>query len=903
MKENSNRGKIWIIVLVTVCLFCWEWIQAVLFSILYIILPFPFQMIDRLDQYMTRLDYRELLSYIDQELPEDLKLSWVEVDHEQKTFSCQYEIHSSYDHLKERIAGCLPIKELAERALYEVGGVPKSYEIRIVLQFGSPGDRIIFSNTADEDRAREAGGERFGGYQLIQMDVRMPCNLSSLSELSGVQYLFLDNTVIDDLSGLENLGDLIYLYYYSALPDRKNAFTEDEVLSIKQMYPVCRIKGYQEKEPEEPYPIDSLQAYQRFACHVEAGHEDLDAVLMTDLDLETWPYTLPSYDGCFEGNGYTIFNSTKEMIGKLGTEGRVEDLNLEQVQITEAADQTGAVAAYNYGEILDCQVSGYIKGAGYAGGIAGINCGLIENCRNRAAVVSGAVQKTAGDQKYEGYGAGGIAGYCGTSLEEGEVPKECGIVDCVNEGAVSASGLAAGICSRLEDRTDGMPPVNSVQELVEDFGFGEREPGEELPVPTAHTSHYAVRDCKNYGKITAESRWDDDAGTYTQAAGICADLYRGSLYHCANLGTVQFAPDAPDRSEDGGIYANQPMAIAGIMGFAPVEAHHIVDCVSLQGTIGASMRHENIMEISMEQLPLWEEGDLPYISNNWRFDLEETVKLCELEPLGIEESELSGDMDEIYLCREFLLKLPEGFVIREMESDGICYGLQIRYEGKDEAYSDYETWLIRKTADMEKALEEIRGSNSPEEWRMQKFVEEIYDTLPASHIWNIDSINLPFSACYSFEEGENGKIYLKDGLSFSQAYQYMWEGDHFLGNQTAMLLEGNQEDGLEAKWIFVFTNHVTNIRPSINYIQQIEDSFSPLNDGSICIQAEPGDSLWKLAEACTGDGTNYLWLADQNHRNPSDPLHVGELILLPDSERWLQRQELVHMSYLYAPSE
>ena len=95
MEENNNSGKKWIIAIITVCLFCWKSTQVVLFFIFNIFLIFitmPLRMMDRMDQYITRQEYRELLSYMDRELLDDLKLSQVDVDHEQRSFCCEYEL-------------------------------------------------------------------------------------------------------------------------------------------------------------------------------------------------------------------------------------------------------------------------------------------------------------------------------------------------------------------------------------------------------------------------------------------------------------------------------------------------------------------------------------------------------------------------------------------------------------------------------------------------------------------------------------------------------------------------------------------------------------------------------------------------------------------------------------------
>ncbi len=100
----------------------------------------------------------------------------------------------------------------------------------------------------DEDTAQKAQGEVSGGYHLISAEICLSCDLSSLSVLKDVEYLILNDTTIDDLSGLENMDDLIYLCYISSWEDGRNDFTEEQLLSIKQMYPKCYIRGYSEED-------------------------------------------------------------------------------------------------------------------------------------------------------------------------------------------------------------------------------------------------------------------------------------------------------------------------------------------------------------------------------------------------------------------------------------------------------------------------------------------------------------------------------------------------------------------------------------------------------------------------------------------------------------------------------
>ena len=62
---------------------------------------------------------------MDRELPDDLKLSQVDVDHEQRSFCCEYEIGAGYETVRAHLEEYLFMKELAERALLDVGSVPE----------------------------------------------------------------------------------------------------------------------------------------------------------------------------------------------------------------------------------------------------------------------------------------------------------------------------------------------------------------------------------------------------------------------------------------------------------------------------------------------------------------------------------------------------------------------------------------------------------------------------------------------------------------------------------------------------------------------------------------------------------------------------------------------------------
>lgn len=641
------------------------------------------------------------------------------------------------------------------------------------------------------------------------------------------------------------------------------------------------------------FHIDSESDLEWFLYYINEGHESLDGILEADVDMAGKGWYGAYYDGHFDGNGHTLRNSGSELFLVLEENGRVDNLTLEDVCNVDENHGCGAVVWYNYGEITGCRVSGYVRGLNFAGGIVGTNFGLISDCVNEAEVVSTQTGESGSYNNHSGgYGAGGIAGYSGTTRREEGIPARCAIVNCVNRGDVTAQTLAGGVCARLEDRTRGGAANNSVQEMVE--GFGGSSDG----------ACFSLINCKNYGTVCVERRVDVNGG-YTCAAGICGDFHDGDLYHCANLGKVLFSEDAPAVSEDGRVYANRPIAIAPIMGFAPVAEHHIVDCVNLKGTIAEAMRHENVCELTEEEFAQWEAGELTYTSNNWKFDLEDAVGVCSLEPLHIEESELSREKDSYYLCGEFALFLPECFEITEQYADGDCYALRVGLSADADGQTavalygsaDSEAWLLRKTADVRTALSEIRQSNTL--WRVPSFIEEVYATLPNSHILGIDSLNLPGHGCFWEETYPGKRIFMKNEIPAGWRSAWLGEGDHELGTLVSIPLEGNPGDGYSAEWLLVFADSETNIRPSDVFIRAVEGGFYPLDGDETLISVRRGDYLSALARKFTGDGGNWEFLAGINGIADPDWILEGQTLLVPNRETWEKKTDRIPENLLY----
>ena len=211
---------------------------------------------------------------------------------------------------------------------------------------------------------------------------------------------------------------------------------------------------------EKDYYIDSSGAYHVYTAEgllawAAACESDktVSCHLMNDIDLEGVEWTpigtsgsSNRYNGHFYGNGHAVMNLTQDIertdnvsatagfLGYVGANGIVENLILSNVDLcvksSNASVYAGGVAAYAYGKIINCTVSGKIE-ANYgevscAGGITGGNQGtssLISKCMNMAEVVAGGPTNIY---------VSGISGF-NYGLIEG----------CVNDGHVYADEWAA----------------------------------------------------------------------------------------------------------------------------------------------------------------------------------------------------------------------------------------------------------------------------------------------------------------------------------------------------------------------------------------------------------------------------------------------------------------------------
>ena len=158
----------------------------------------------------------------------------------------------------------------------------------------------------------------------------------------------------------------------------------------------------------------------------------------TTVGTETEPFK-----GTFDGKGYTItgltiLTSDNEYMGFIGMldGGTVKNVKFASVSVTGKNDVGTAVGRIiNGGIVSGVQVlGGTVSGAKRVGGVVGSikASGTVSDCTNAAVV-------TANDRN-----AGGIVG----SAYYTETGKQMYITNCVNNGAVTASGVC-GVCGGI----------------------------------------------------------------------------------------------------------------------------------------------------------------------------------------------------------------------------------------------------------------------------------------------------------------------------------------------------------------------------------------------------------------------------------------------------------------------
>lgn len=602
--------------------------------------------------------------------------------------------------------------------------------------------------------------------------------------------------------------------------------------------------------------------YARFVGYLNRNHKRdpnnpkataIDAVLMADIDLsdakygpvkelsflkksfikyqsfEGHPYirqAILSYSGTFDGNGHTItwFKDGKNgMFVTLERDATIRNLTLHATQLTWDLDEygVGMFCILNYGTIENCQTKGSLTGTEcYTGGFAGINRGTIKDCENYANV---SLNKT-GD-----YGAGGIAGLNKCKVLEGESeenPIVPVIEGCTNYGTIYAPWKAGGICARNDCAN--------------------------------------IYTCGNEGSVTVQYQkgyiYPDEPTWYepAMAAGICGDMGWNNIEKCYNTGQISIEEDGEEAT----------YAIAGNTLF---WINTVANCVTLADTATGHMRHESVMELTEEELTFWKEHqeEVPYLPNNWKFNLEEAKEKLPIVPLNLIESSLTQDQKDLWLCDEFYLQAPKGYQIEEVSPYAIC----IEPSTFLPAEENCQIWLMR----LEDNLTKLPSYPDKEA------IHEAWLDIPGAH-WlhpahsyaddcHLDYTDYTHPTIQNFTTGYTLIHYRDDFL----AYAAVQEEGGMIDNIAALPLKSTPEGGYTTPWLLLFTSDENNYRPSLSFAKEALENFIPL---PAQIVVAPGDTLWSLTKTYTGTPARYPEIATIYPGDPNQ-LTVGQSLTIP----------------------
>ncbi|MBD5461225.1 MAG: hypothetical protein HDR26_09850, partial [Lachnospiraceae bacterium] len=242
-------------------------------------------------------------------------------------------------------------------------------------------------------------------------------------------------------------------------------------------------------------------------CQLDSWSRDKYILLENDIVLaENSEIVIPSFGGIFEGNGHSISNlqitangSALGLFRYIQSGAVVRNLSVSgNVQPGGEGNHAGLLAGVNYGQILDCSVSGNVTGVEGVGGIAGVNeiSGEIRRCRS-FAVVTG--ERCSG-------------GICGVNR---------GVLnDCTNAGNINA--YSRDVTYSLEDITiDNLEDPDSVENMAVHTDTG----------GIAGYSQGKIYYCSNSGTVGYQH-----VGYNT--GGIVGRLHQGYLQNCTNTGNV-----------------------------------------------------------------------------------------------------------------------------------------------------------------------------------------------------------------------------------------------------------------------------------------------------------------------------------------------------------------------------
>ena len=214
--------------------------------------------------------------------------------------------------------------------------------------------------------------------------------------------------------------------------------------------------------------------------------------LTSDIDMNGVNFRgIESFNGTFNGNGYTISNLTIDstegyvgLFGRLSSGARIENVGLENCNITgknhvgglvgynlggtvsncyatgsvtaDGSTVGGLVGYINGGTISNCYATGSVTGREDVGGLVGVSYGSISNCYATGSVTAdgsnvGGLVGSNGDTISNCYATGSVTGDCNVGGLVGESNDT--VNNCYAIGSVTGEEDVGGLVGLIDDGT------------------------------------------------------------------------------------------------------------------------------------------------------------------------------------------------------------------------------------------------------------------------------------------------------------------------------------------------------------------------------------------------------------------------------------------------------------------
>lgn len=309
----------------------------------------------------------------------------------------------------------------------------------------------------------------------------------------------------------------------------------------------------------DPYQISTVADWQELMN--TSTDWDKSFIMTADIDLaglsETQYNPIGDYydtpfTGNFCGNNHVIRNfhfkqegNTSPMLaglfGATGTESIIENLGVEDFQLSSNVDGAGGLVGFNYGLINSCYTIGKTNCTSNSGGLVGWNHGTIINCYSGGEIAgSGSIGGLVGNNYY-----GKIENSFSSSIISGGgcvgglVASNTGlIVSCYSTGAVSGSGIAGGLCGTNYFGTDDdcdLCGTNNSGTIINCYATG----------AVSSESDYVGGLCgwNNYGTITGCYATGMVMTPRNALGGLCG-ISHGTISDSYATGSVTGGPDS-----------------------------------------------------------------------------------------------------------------------------------------------------------------------------------------------------------------------------------------------------------------------------------------------------------------------------------------------------------------------